>query len=320
MCQQTRVDTVVPYYERFMAAWPTVVELAAAPEEEVLGMWAGLGYYRRCRSLQAGAREVVSRFGGEIPPNVEDLRSLPGIGPYTAGAIASMAFGVPAAAVDGNVSRVLSRWLALEEPVDGSRGQRILWETAHRLVDPEDPSTHNQALMELGALVCSPTQPACDRCPVTEHCAAFSAGRQVEFPRKSPKRSPVPITGVAALIRDDAGRPLLASRPVDGLLGGLWELPGGEMKAGEDHEVALKARLQERLGLEIDVREHLGSVQHVFTHRRLTLHLYDARDRGASPRPLWYTASRWLEPDGLNDVPLSTLSRKVLTTLGYDVE
>ncbi|MEC9071971.1 MAG: A/G-specific adenine glycosylase [Myxococcota bacterium] len=319
MLQQTRVDTVVPYYERFMASFPDVGTLAGADETDVLSHWAGLGYYRRCRNLQAGARVVMERFGGEVPSTVEELREIPGVGPYTAGAIASIAHGQPEALVDGNVARVLSRLYAITEEVNRPAGQRILWSRAGDLLDPANPSRHNQGLMELGALVCTPSSPECGTCPLSGGCEAHAQGRVDEFPRKRRKKPPVPVLGVAALVRDKRGRVLMARRPEGGLLAGLWELPGGEV-TDDEPPCALVARLEERLGLGAQVGDHLASVEHIFTHRRLSLQVYAVPSVSGSLQNLWYTESRWLDPEALDGVPLSSLTRKVLTALGYTHE
>ncbi len=321
MLQQTQVATVIPYFERFVAALPTVQDLAAAPEEEVLGLWAGLGYYRRCRHLHAAARQVVAEHAGELPSTASELLSLPGVGRYTAGAIASIAFGRAEPLLDGNVIRVLSRLVALEQPVDVAAGRRTLWTLAGELLDSEDPSSHNQALMELGALVCAPRSPSCQLCPVQSCCAGQAAGAPERFPlKKGPRRRPKPALAVAGLVRDRAGRLLMTRRPPDVLLGGLWELPGGDLDVRAGRRAGLAEHLNTRLGLEGEVGPHLASVEHVFTHRHLTLEVYAVSAVGGASGAdtmSWYTDARWLEEDGFAAIPLSRLTEKVLTALGY---
>ncbi len=319
MLQQTQVATVIPYFERFVAAFPDVASLAAADEQDVLGLWAGLGYYRRCRHLHRAAREVVDRFGGELPRTARELLKLPGVGRYTAGAIASIAFGDNAPALDGNVVRVLARVLALELPVDGAAGQRVLWDTAAALVDPADPSSHNQAMIELGALVCAPRTPGCPTCPVREGCIAGSRGDAVRFPHKRPRRRPTVALAVAGLLRDPGGRLLLARRPDGALLGGLWELPGGEIAPRSSRKQELARWLSERARMRVTVGPHLASVEHTFSHRLLTTEVYAVRGAGVPVGPpQWYTDVRWTEPSEVGRLPLSRLTTKVLAAVGYD--
>jgi len=316
MLQQTQVATVIPYFERFVDAFPDVGTLASAPEEQVITHWAGLGYYRRCRYLHAAAKVVMERFNGEIPGDVASLLSLPGVGRYTAGAIASIAFQRPAPVLDGNVTRVISRLLALEMRTDKSRGQRILWDTAEQWVDPEDPSSHNQALMELGATVCSPRQPHCSVCPMGTECKAFALGTQERYPLKARRKPPREVRGVGALVRDANGAVLLARRPEGGLLGGLWELPGELLAEGACPEDALRVALHGRMGLKAEVGGHLAAVKHVFTHRRLTLDVFNVPRFRGSPRSDYYATWRWVDGD-FEGMPLSRLTQKVLLALGY---
>ncbi len=262
MLQQTRVETVIPYWQRWMARFPDVEALASAREEEVLKAWEGLGYYSRARNLRKGAAVVRERFGGEVPSDPDHLREVPGIGPYTAGAVASIAFGVVTPAVDGNVRRVLSR--LFDEPKPTAAWLR---DRAGELVDPDRPGDFNQALMELGATVCTPTSPRCTGCPVATRCAARTAGTQEERPAPK-KRAPVPhrrITLVAACrSTDDGWRVAMRRRPFDGLLGGLWEFPEWE----HDADPPLAVTLPE--------------VEHAFSHFRATYRPFLVVARGAA--------------------------------------
>jgi A/G-specific adenine glycosylase len=307
MLQQTRVETVVPYYLRFLERFPTVAALAAAPLEDVLLLWAGLGYYRRARALHVAAAEVVERHGGELPRGVEALRGLTGVGAYTAGAIASIAHGERAALVDGNVTRVLARLHAVEEDVTTAAGKRRIWQLAEALVDPARPGDFNQALMELGATVCTP-RPACERCPVAAACRGRE--RASELPRARPKKKPRRQALVALVASHAAsGEVLLGRRRADGLFGGLWEPP---LCDGADEVVARQAL--RRAGLspraELAVR---GRVEHTLTNKKLDVLVTRAaastRWRLPPEAPEPYDALAWRSPD---DAPLSTLARKIL--------
>jgi A/G-specific adenine glycosylase len=307
MLQQTRVETVVPYFERFMARFPTVAALAAAPEEDVLSAWSGLGYYRRARTLRLAAAEVVASHGGELPRTAEGLRALPGIGAYTAGAIASIAFGERAALVDGNVTRVLSRLFAVDDDVSRAAGQRRIWELAEALVDPERPGDFNQALMDLGATVCTP-RPTCSACPVRASCRGRE--RADELPRSRPKKKPRALAMVALVAAHaESGDVLLGHRRGDGLFGGLWE---PLLYEGRDASAARPALV--RAGL--DPRAALmvaGEVEHTLTHRHLHVLVTTAaarrRWRLPAEAPAPYQALAWRAPAG---AALSTLARKIL--------
>ncbi len=312
MCQQTRVDTVMPYFESFLARWPTVQELAAAPVEDVLSMWAGLGYYSRARNLHRAARAVAA--AGRFPDTVAGLRALPGVGAYTAGAVASIAAGRDAAVVDGNIERVLTRLVAMAQDPRSTPGRKAVWAQARALLVAGQAGTWNQALMELGALVCRPRDPACDECPVVADCASHAQGTQLSFPRKAPRKAPLRVTAACgAWVRDDAV--LMGRRPPAGLLGGLWELPGLDGEGSAQERVA--RAFQERCGVVVDRVAPLGQVVHVFTHRHLTLDVCSVEARG-QPRATWYTELAWLDTERRSSEALSTLARKTLAVVGLD--
>lgn len=310
MLQQTRVDTVIPYFERFVSRWPDLAALAAAEESEVLREWSGLGYYSRARNLLRCARAVAE---GGLPRSVSELRALPGIGPYTAGAVASIAYGVRAPLVDGNVERVLCRLDARTDDPRGA-GRKPLWARATELHEVADEHVHpgdlNQALMELGATVCTPRAPSCGRCPVAAACRARKQGDPLAYPRRAPRKRPTPVRGVAGLLRID-GALVLGRRP-PGLLGGLWEPVGTEHPDGVDPEVALVEAFAARAGLEIELVSQLGVVVHTFTHRKLTAIVYEVRGRGVPEVGEYYTEVRLVQDPG--SVPLSTLARRMLAT------
>jgi A/G-specific adenine glycosylase len=312
MLQQTRVETVVPYYERFLARFPTPLALAEAPEDQVLALWSGLGYYRRARMLQAGARAVVERSG--VPRTRDALLALPGIGRYTAGAIASIAFGEPVGLVDGNVARVLARVFALEDDMRRA-GMRRAEALAEELVFRLSPGDWNQALMELGATICTPRSPACGRCPVARSCRARAEGRVAELPVVSEKAKPKPERVQAVVARAKDGRVLLARRRAGGLFGGLWEPP---MMRGDDGALTELLRC-----LRLPRAERAGQVVHVLSHRRLGVDVHvallGASRRGrALPEP--YEEAGLFDEVGLEQIGLSTLARKILAVGPSGVE
>jgi A/G-specific adenine glycosylase len=317
MLQQTRVETVIPYWERFLARFPTLRDLAAAEADEVLGAWAGLGYYSRARNLQRAAQQVVERFGGALPEAPEDLASLPGIGRYTAGAVASIAFDRPAPLVDGNVARVLARLRGIREDVAGSRGRARLWEEAETLVAGPAPGDLNQALMELGATLCLPRAPRCPACPVARFCDARAAGDAEALPVKARKPAPRKMRGVAALLLR-GGKALAVRRPPRGLLGGLWDLPGGELAEGESARQGLARALEEGVGLRAARVRRVGAVDHLFTHRALHLQVFRASAAGGRVRRQGFDAHRWLAPEALAKLPLGSVTAKALALLGVD--
>jgi A/G-specific adenine glycosylase len=311
MLQQTRVLTAIPYFERFLRELPTLGHLAEASQERVLALWSGLGYYRRARMLHAAAKQAVVLHGGSVPSRVEDLRRLEGVGPYTAGAVASIAFGRRAAVVDGNVSRVLSRLFAIEEDVQGARGRARIWRLAEQLVPDGDgdPGDWNQALMELGATVCTPRQPACERCPVQGLCAGFEGGIAAALPRIAPKRPPVAVRRVAIVLASTKAV-LLARRRSDVLFGGLWEPPS----AGGD-----VVTLANALGVDARELEHKGEILHVLTHRRMLVEVsrgpLGRRRSWPIPGPE-YDAIELVGFERLAARAQATLTRKVLAVAG----
>jgi len=314
MLQQTRVETVVPYWERFLARFPTLQALADAPPDDVLGAWAGLGYYRRARDLQRAAREVVARFGGALPADAEALRSLPGVGRYTAGAVASIAFDRPEPVVDGNVARVLARLRGVRDDVTSAAGSRRLWDEAAALARGPAPGDLNQALMELGATLCAPRAPRCLACPLTRFCDAFRAGDADVLPVRGARRAPLAVEAVAALLVRD-GRALAVRRPAPGLFAGLWDLPGGDVARGETPAQALARALEERTGLRPARAEPAGALDHELTHRRLRLHLFRAAAGAGRVRRRHFDAHRWLAPEALAALPIGALTARALRAL-----
>ena len=314
MLQQTQVETVKPYYDRFLTAYPTVEALAAAPLDDVLKRWEGLGYYSRARNLHRAA-QIVAASGGQFPDSVEGLTALPGIGRYTAGAIASIAFGVRAPVLDGNVIRVYARLLDLPDDVTQASTQARLWDIAETWLPDDRPGDYNQALMDLGRLICKPRNPLCADCPIRDHCLAFQHGTQNERPVKKAK-APTPHYDVAAgMIWNARGELLIAQRPLDGLLGGLWEFPGGKQEAGETLPECLQRELREELAIEVEVGELFTRVQHGFTHFRITLHAFTCRHTGGEPQAIGARAWAWVTPDELDRYSFGKADRQVIAAL-----
>ncbi|AIQ50543.1 A/G-specific adenine glycosylase [Paenibacillus sp. FSL R7-0331] len=299
MLQQTRVDTVIPYFNRFIERFPTVESLADAPEEDVLKCWEGLGYYSRARNLQHAAKQVKDQYGGEVPNDRDAVFSLKGVGPYTAGAILSIAFNRPEPAVDGNVMRVLSRYFLLEDDI-AKVPTRVKMERLAAELIPEGEASHfNQALMELGALICTPKSPRCLICPVMEHCAARLAGCETSLPVKTKAKPPRPEERLAALITgsgEHAGKVLIRQRPQSGLLARMWELPhwpappaaGGATGALLPEAAALD-RLRRSLrqaGIFARPEGHWTAAEHTFSHIVWTLQVYICREEDGLALPL----------------------------------
>ncbi len=304
MLQQTRVATAVPYYHAFLERFPSLASLARAREADVLTAWAGLGYYRRARQLREAARMVMREHGGRVPSEPAAFARLPGVGRYTAGAVLSIAFGRSLPVLDGNVARVLSRWGALRVSLREPRGARGLWALADELVPARRPGDWNQALMELGATLCTPRAPRCGECPVRRGCRALALGRVAEFPPVPARRAGEKVRRAVVLI-ERRGRMLVARRE-GALLAGLWEPPGVELAARGSARAALVARLGE-LGLRARLAPAGTAIRHAITHRDITAEAW----RGELAGPLPRTARlRWVDPLA-PDVALTALARRV---------
>jgi A/G-specific adenine glycosylase len=311
MLQQTRVEVVVPRFAAFLRRWPTAAAMAAAREEEVVAAWSGLGYYGRARRLHAAARALVERHGGAFPRDEASLRALPGVGPYTAGAVGSLALGLPLPLVDGNVARVLARLFAVRgDPRSGSAARRI-GELAAALVPGDGGAGEwNEGLMELGALVCVPGEPRCLFCPLAEACAARRLGIEDRLPERAPPKPARKVRMVAAVVQDGRGRVLLLRRPEGGVLGGTYELPSAEIGADADAVVALATLLHGRLGGAWEVGALRRRIRHSILDRRITMEVHGARLRsGRLRRP---EDSVFAAADDLDDLPQSSLLRKAL--------
>jgi len=299
MLQQTQVATVVPYYRRFLKRFPSVKSLAGAKEDQVLKLWEGLGYYSRARSLLKAARVIRDEHGGRFPRTVEGLLTLPGVGRYTAGAIASIAMGGDVPVVDGNVIRVFSRLLDCHEDVTRGPVKDFFWDVAEGLLPKGRSGDFNQALMELGATVCRPKGPACLLCPLKGVCRARLAGTEERLPLKR-KRGAVPHYTIGVGVVWKGNKVLIARRPSSGLLGGLWEFPGGKQQAGESLPECVRREVAEELGIDVTVGEPMMTVKHAYSHFKVTLHFYRCRWRQGRPKALGCTAWKWVRPSDLS--------------------
>ena len=311
MLQQTRVETVIPYFERWMSEFPTIHHLAAATQQKVLSAWEGLGYYSRARNLHRAAKIVVEDMEGKLPGDTRALCRLPGIGRYTAGAISSIAFGLDEPTLDSNSRRVLARVFNVIEPVHLSKGKNILWKLAKENLPAGQAGEYNQALMDLGATICASRAPGCQNCPVSRFCLARESGVQAERPVTEAKRI-IPHYTVTAAVIERNGYILLAQRPTTGLLGGMWEFPGGKQRPGESIIDCLKREILEELGVQIEVNNGLGEYRHAYTHFRITLHAFRCTLlNGNQPRAIQVNDLLWIKPSELLDYPMGKIDRKI---------
>ncbi len=315
MLQQTQVATVIPFYHRFLQQFPTVAALAQADLQQVLALWAGLGYYRRARLLHAAAQYVVAQYQGVFPMTAAALQELPGVGRYTAGAVASIAFGQRAPLVDGNVMRVLARLRACALPIDQAATQKLFWHWTEVLVPAQRPGDYNQALMELGATVCTPTQPACAHCPVRALCTGYAQGSAATLPTRRAAKANPELRWLACLLTDAKGRILMAQRPATGLWAGLWEPP---LLALTKAPAKKLARPPAPLPATWRPLGQAPAFVHKLTHRTITVHplrlAHPARaaDYESLPWVTHYTHWRWCDETALTALPRSVLANKCL--------
>jgi A/G-specific adenine glycosylase len=310
MLQQTQLLVVLPYWQRWMAAFPSLEALAAAEEHDVLLLWQGLGYYSRARRLHQGARQLL---GQPWPRTLESWLALPGIGRSTAGSILSSAFDLPFAILDGNVKRVLARLIASPRPP--ARQLKVLWQLSELLLDPQRPRAFNQALMDLGATVCTPRNPSCGACPLQGHCAAYAAGDPAAYPVKdAPRELPFQVIGVG-VVRNGAGEVLIDQRLNEGLLGGLWEFPGGKQEPGEPIADTIRRELREELAIEAAVGEELIVVDHAYSHKKLRFVVHLCTWLSGDPQPLASQQVRWVRPEQLADFPFPAANARIIAAL-----
>ena len=316
MLQQTRVDTVVPYFRRFLARFPDPAALAAAPLQDILKLWENLGYYSRARQLHQTAKILVRDCGGRLPADPARLAALPGIGPYATAAIASFAFGLPLAVLDGNVVRVFSRLLALRDDVGRPAAKKKLRRLADALLLRDRPAATNEAWMELGALVCTPRAPKCPACPLRGVCRAAKLENPAAFPKKKKKmKVPHKVVG-AAVILNAKNQILIAQRnPEKGMLAGLWEFPGGKIAPGETMPECIARELKEEMGIDVEVGPHLVTVHHAYSHFTIELHAHFARIRSGRPRHLDCAGHAWTTRDRFDDFPFSKADHEIIRAL-----
>jgi len=315
MLQQTQVDTVIPYYHRFLKAFPSVSSLARASLQDVLKVWENLGYYSRARNLHIAAKVIMIKFGGKIPDNLDEIKTLPGIGEYTAGAILSIAYGQALPALDGNIRRILSRLFAICKTVDDAKEQKQLQNIAASLIPLKYPGDFNQALMDLGASICRAKNPNCSRCPVADCCRACLQNLQNILP-VTKKAAKIPHRqATAAVIRNSKGKLLVVQRPNSGLLASLWKLPGGFIQDSENAGNSLKRSVKKELGIFIRQGKHLASVNHSYSHFRITLHAYECLLLKGTPKPLACQNCRWTSHADLKKFPLSKVDRLILKAI-----
>jgi A/G-specific adenine glycosylase len=315
MLQQTRVDQATPYFNRFVSTFPTVYDLADADQQEVLQVWEGLGYYSRARNLHSAAKLVVDKFDGNVPDNWDDINELKGVGPYTASAVLSIAFQKKHAVVDGNVIRVLSRYYGIEDNVRKTQTKNTIQDYADELISDERPGDFNQAVMELGATVCTPSNPDCEICPIQEDCVAYKTVRTDEIPYKSKKKKrPHHQIGVG-IIMDANNQVLIALRPNDAMLGGLWEFPGGKQEPDEEMEDTVKRELREELNVETSITKPFMKLDHAYSHFKITMHAYLCELESGTPEPKNSQEIRWIDIRELEDYPFPKANRKLTEKL-----
>ena len=314
MLQQTQVKKVVAYYERFIDRFPNVQQLANAPLQDVLKVWEGLGYYARARNLHKAAQFIIKELDGEIPSDYATFRKLAGVGDYSAAAVQSIAFNTPYAAVDGNIKRVLARLYLMEAPINEASSAKRFQQKADDLLDQEEPGQFNQAMMELGATVCRPQSPSCLICPVNQFCEAFHTARQTEFPRRR-KTEAIPEHHIAAGVIYKGSEVLIVQRPLDGLLGGLWEFPNGQISENESAEEACIRHITDVVNLSVTNIKYLTRVKHAFTHFKIVVDVFQCDYDSGKVVLNGPIDAKWVKLAALQDYPLPRATHKILDKL-----
>ena len=335
MLQQTRVDTVIDYFYRFMEWFPTIEELANAPEEKLLKAWEGLGYYSRARNIQAAAKQIMSEFDGEMPQTPEEISSLKGIGPYTTGAIASIAFGLPEPAVDGNVMRVVSRLFCIEADIAKASSRKIFDEAMRKIIDEKHPGEFNQAMMDLGSAICTPTSPKCETCPIQAFCLANIRGIQTSFPVKTKKAKPKDVYYISAALQNHSGAYYFEERDSQKLLANMWTFPMMEVTQEEYERLKKEWETKPEIDLFDDLvaekeqnlpfekqeifvwqTRHLGEVTHNFSNLKWHVLLFYGRaTEGAEQEFTENKTSKWLKPDAFDSVVFPKVQMKLVDQL-----
>lgn len=315
MLQQTRVDTVIPYYHRFLKSFPSIQKLAQAEQQEVLKCWEGLGYYSRGRNFHQSAKSVVKNSGGEVPSDYDQFISLKGVGPYTAAAVLSIAYNKKYAVVDGNVIRVITRYLGIEDDIRGSQVKKAVQEFVTETIPSESPGNFNQSVMELGAIICKPISPHCDKCPLSTQCVAYNSAKTDIIPYKSKaKKIPHYHIGVG-MILNQKNELLIALRPDDGMLGGMWEFPGGKKEKKEHIKETVFRELQEELGVDVTVYGKFKMVKHAYSHFKISLHAYWCSIISGEPQPKSSQELKWVTLDEIDRYPFPKANRTLIDDL-----
>jgi A/G-specific adenine glycosylase len=306
MLQQTQVATVIPYYQNFLKSFPTLCHLAKANLSKVLKVWEGLGYYSRARNLHRASQIVLNHFDGKIPDTMKNLLRLPGIGRSTAGAILSFAFNKEAPILDGNAKRVLSRLFAVSGTPGKRKTEQLLWKISESLIPKGYSNPFNQALMDLGSMLCTPKEPQCPRCPIHCFCKGYLSGKPEQYPAKRLKRKIPHVESISAVIQKD-GKVLLNQRPPTGLLGGLWEFPNWKINGKQRSRLRLRLKntIKKEMGMDVEVNERLGVFQQTFSHFKLILHIYDCGANGKNK------IGRWVAVGNLHLLPMSKIHRRI---------
>jgi A/G-specific adenine glycosylase len=314
MLQQTQVKTVIPYYHVFLRRFPDIFHLATSDMQDVLKIWEGLGYYARARNLHKAAGIMVERHGGNIPYDIKLFQKLPGVGDYIASAVMSIAYGQPYAVVDGNVKRVLARLQKIDIPVNGSSSAMAFKEAAGRLLYKKDSGKFNQAMMELGAVVCTPRSPDCSSCPVKGSCQAFRSSVVDQYPNRI-KKPKTPLYHIATGIVHKGRKVLITRRKPEGLLGGLWEFPGGKVKKGESAEAACVREIKEEVNLKVEAEEHIARVRHAYTHFKIVMDVYRCKYRAGRIRLNGPVDFQWIRLSEIDDYPFPGANHKFIPML-----
>ncbi|MDF1591466.1 MAG: A/G-specific adenine glycosylase [Desulfobacterales bacterium] len=314
MLQQTQVKTVIPYYLKFLDRFPDVASLAEADMQTVLKIWEGLGYYARARNLHRAAKIVLERHGGEVPSSQQGFRKLPGVGPYIASAVLSIAYGLPYAVVDGNVKRVLSRLFLIDLPVNNASSYRTFEEIASGLLHTRQPGIFNQAMMELGAMVCRSSTPSCSTCPLIKNCRAFKKQQVAIYPKRI-KTKPVPTHHIAVGVVYKKDRVLITRRKSEGLLGGLWEFPGGKIKKKEDAQETCIREIKEEVNLNIKIDSFITRVRHAYTHFKIVLDVFCCSYLSGRVKLNGPVDYRWIRLGEIDDYPFPKANRRFIPLL-----
>lgn len=314
MLQQTQVDTVIPYFNRFLDTFPTVEVLANADQEQVLKLWEGLGYYSRARNLHKGAKLIVAQYNGKLPSTYDELQKISGIGPYVAAAITSIAFNNPVPVVDGNVLRVFSRFWGIEDDIRETKSRNAIFDKLTPFIKTTNPSDFNQGIMELGALICKPKNPQCARCPLQKECYAFINKKTDTLPFKS-KSAPVPHyhIGVAVIWKDN--KILIGKRKEEKMLGGLWEFPGGKQNKDETIQETVIREVKEETDLDIRIESQYCSINHAYTHFKITLHAFKTSIVSGTEKAQSATELKWASIEDCKKLPFPKANLKVFEAI-----